>query len=186
VGFALELDRPRLILCGLCDAFGVCSILPGSIGVSHPELPGSAAPSAPALSYAHRSGAPCWPHRASGRRGLHGARLWGVVPLGGGVRRAGRRSGPTRGGQAPFTFSAVNRFCMACLHGRAGRMTVRNGGGLWRAQSSSPSSTGQSRRRTVGRTTRWGLSAPLCLKILAFSVQAPEKWCRYRQTHRGP
>jgi hypothetical protein len=33
-------------------------------------------------------------------------------------------SGPARGGSAAFAFSAVNRFCMAVLHGRAGRLTA--------------------------------------------------------------
>ena len=39
-----------------------------------------------------------------------------------------------RGGEAPSAFSYTNRFCMARLHGRAGRLTVKNGGfrpGQW-------------------------------------------------------
>jgi hypothetical protein len=60
---------------------------------------------------------------------------------GGGGGRAGRRGarhrlrrelcqlpGPTRGGEAPSTFSAVNRFRMGRLYGRAGRLTAKNGG----------------------------------------------------------
>jgi hypothetical protein len=33
-----------------------------------------------------------------------------------------------RGGSGPSAFSIVNRFCMARLHGRAGRLTAQNGG----------------------------------------------------------
>ena len=36
--------------------------------------------------------------------------------------------GPPRGVQAPSALSDVNRFSMVLLHGRAGRLTAKNGG----------------------------------------------------------
>jgi hypothetical protein len=37
-------------------------------------------------------------------------------------------SGPSRGVEAAFALSTLNRFSMALLHGRAGRLTAKNGG----------------------------------------------------------
>jgi hypothetical protein len=45
-----------------------------------------------------------------------------------GYRSEMERSGPSRGCYAPFAFSIGNRFCMALLYGRAGRLTAENGG----------------------------------------------------------
>ena len=38
------------------------------------------------------------------------------------------RSGPARGGEAPLAFPILNRFCLAFLYGRAGRLRAQNGG----------------------------------------------------------
>ena len=44
------------------------------------------------------------------------------------LRRVRQPSGPAWGLQAVLAFSIVDRFCMALLYGRAGRLTTQNGG----------------------------------------------------------
>jgi hypothetical protein len=53
----------------------------------------------------------------------------GIACASGAMARPTTQSGPTRrGGQAPLALSQINRFSMAALHGRAGRLTVLRGG----------------------------------------------------------
>jgi hypothetical protein len=73
-------------------------------------------------------GRACWPahealtaNYAAGRPARPGLRGHG-----GGARD--RRSGPARAGYAPAAFPIVNRFSMARMYGRTGRITAQNGG----------------------------------------------------------
>ena len=52
--------------------------------------------------------------------------------------------------------------------------------------SGSPGAPSPGQAQRVSPTMRVDFSAPLSRKILAFSIQALLKWCRYLQTHRRP
>ena len=78
-------------------------------------------------------------------------------------KEARRLSGPSRGVYARLAFSTVNRFWMALLYGRGGRLTALNGRVPARAGSSSLPRTAWARRRPRGsssKKTQWPLAAP--------------------------
>jgi hypothetical protein len=63
------------------------------------------------------------------------------------------RSGPTRGGQAPLAFTAGNRFCVAVLCARGGRLTALFGI-LGFGQWTRTTATSRTSRATTSRRTR--------------------------------